>query len=529
MLCASQMIPIPLQSAVGTGDSAGRRSSLDGGFSEILGKSMHAVQKTGTEKQQSRHNANYAVSSFNVSKPQTKLQTRAERSASPSDTDSPVEKNIASGNQESISGAVDGEKNRGKTSKTKLTLTVPGAEPDDELPPDSLEFLQLLLNDILVLLQKFYQSGVEPDGIENYSAKVNLEDFKQQILIKLTEVYEFVKTSDIPELDEVFADKLLQALNNGLFETESIGGEQIFIKFLNDIDSLVRKMLSETETIKLQITEESSPEFTAGSTVNSTEDIVHEQTDQPGQTKQTDQTELVSITGSKPSEEQTADIVKKNDPGAETEPHQEQSRMDTSKVSASVNRDTEQDFIVNTGIAGAPAEVSNETASSVQSADKPPAAGFQQMEKFEYRIIRQVIEKAETMLSENRTEMVIRLKPDSLGKLTLRVIHERGEITAGLIAENEQVKAVIESNLRFLEDSLRRSGVELQSLAVSVGQNGQSGQNEGDERSYRERTIGRKTPVLSPALINDAHNTYRYEGTAEGLIQMESPAIDLTA
>ncbi|HEY8500605.1 MAG TPA: flagellar hook-length control protein FliK [Clostridia bacterium] len=525
MFCISPKIPVPLQSSVESGDSAGKRSSVKDGFSEIFDRSMHALQRDNTGKQRSGHSADYTVSSLNAAETRLKVQTRAEYSDSPPAADSPVEGNVASGNEESVICAGGGEQNRTETTDIKSDSTVHKPEPDDEPVPEPIELLQRLqqlLSDILMLLQSFYQSMKEQDSIEKNPADVHLEELKQQILLKLTEAAELIKTSELPELENAFAGKLLQVIENGLFEAESVREGQISIEFVNELDALVRKMLSETKAAKLRIAGETLPEVTAGLIAQNAEDIVLEHAER---------TEAVNTVSGKPIEEPVSDETKKNGAESETDNeaklHQEQSPMNIPKVSAAVGGDADQNFVVNAAIT--PADIQNETASAAQTADKTPAAGLRQMEEFDYQIIRQVIEKAETLLSENRTEMVIRLKPESLGKLTLRIIHERGGITAGFIAENEQVKAVIESNLRFLEDSLRRSGVELQSLAVSVGQNGQGGQNEDGRQYYSERAIGRKMPVPSTVPVNDMHHIYRFGDTSEGLIQMERPAIDLTA
>lgn len=102
-------------------------------------------------------------------------------------------------------------------------------------------------------------------------------------------------------------------------------------------------------------------------------------------------------------------------------------------------------------------------------------------------VTRQIIEKAETMIREDKTEMIMQLKPDSLGKISLKIIHERGEIIAKFAAENEQVKAVLENNMQLLRDSLQKSGITVQTLEVSVGQQGQQ-QQEGWDRRQAEKT-----------------------------------------
>jgi len=520
MVYASQIIPVPPQTTVEPGDSAVKRSSVENGFSNILDRRMRSLQRTDTGKQRSGKGADYTVSSLNAAETRFKVQTRAEYSGSPPGADSPVDGNIAPGNEESVISAGSGEQNRTGTKGIESASADLKPEQDDKLVPEPIELLQQLLNEILALLQSFYQQLAEQESIKKNSAElhsegIHFEELKQQILLKLTEAAELIKASELPELENAFAGKLLQMLENGLSEAENIDERHVSIEIINDLDALVRKMLSETETAKLRIAGEIPPEVTA---VQNAENAVYEHAEQ---------TEPVNTAGNKPSVEPAADENRNNNPGSETKLRDKQSPVNIPKVSAESEGDVKQDFIASA--VNTPSGVPDEMAPAAQTADKPPVTGLRQTEDFEYQIIRQVIEKAETLLSENRTEMVIRLKPESLGKLTLRIIHERGEITAGFIAENEQVKAVIESNLRFLEDSLRKSGVELQSLAVSVGQNGQDGQNEDETRSYGGRTFARETLVSSPALMNDFHHIYRFGDAAEEFIQMERPAIDLTA
>lgn len=56
------------------------------------------------------------------------------------------------------------------------------------------------------------------------------------------------------------------------------------------------------------------------------------------------------------------------------------------------------------------------------------------------------------------------------------------------MAESEQVKAILESNMQMLRDALEKSGVDIQSLSVSVGQ--QYDRNDGNDRNdYRNRHV----------------------------------------
>ncbi len=90
-------------------------------------------------------------------------------------------------------------------------------------------------------------------------------------------------------------------------------------------------------------------------------------------------------------------------------------------------------------------------------------------------IFTQVIEKAKVLLSGEKSEMVIDLKPDHLGKLALKIATERGIVVAKFVAENEQVKAALESNMNMLKESLEKQGFSVQEFSVFVGDNTERG------------------------------------------------------
>jgi flagellar hook-length control protein FliK len=85
-------------------------------------------------------------------------------------------------------------------------------------------------------------------------------------------------------------------------------------------------------------------------------------------------------------------------------------------------------------------------------------------------IISQVIEKAKVILTPDKSEMIMDLKPDSLGKISLKVATENGMVMAKFVAENQQVKQVLEANMQLLKDSLEKQGLNVQGFSVSVGQ-----------------------------------------------------------
>ena len=85
-------------------------------------------------------------------------------------------------------------------------------------------------------------------------------------------------------------------------------------------------------------------------------------------------------------------------------------------------------------------------------------------------VANQVVTRLETMSGDERHEMELQLKPESLGKIQLRIVEERGMILARFTAESEKVRAILESNMQLLRDSLEKNGLTVQELSVSVGQ-----------------------------------------------------------
>jgi len=98
--------------------------------------------------------------------------------------------------------------------------------------------------------------------------------------------------------------------------------------------------------------------------------------------------------------------------------------------------------------------------------------------------ILQIVEKAKVLLDGDKQEIVMDLKPDYLGKMTLKVVTERGIVAAQFVAENEQVKSILESNMQLLKDALQKQGFNVQECSVSVGQgrDGESGKHDAEER-----------------------------------------------
>ncbi|MGB7604243.1 MAG: flagellar hook-length control protein FliK [Lutisporaceae bacterium] len=109
-------------------------------------------------------------------------------------------------------------------------------------------------------------------------------------------------------------------------------------------------------------------------------------------------------------------------------------------------------------------------------------------------IVNQVVKKADIIIREGHSEMIMKLEPESLGKLNLKIVVENGLITAKFVAESQQVKEVLESSFNQLKDSLQEKGIAVQNFSVSVGQQaGESSSKQSFNQWKQSIKINNKT------------------------------------
>lgn len=89
-------------------------------------------------------------------------------------------------------------------------------------------------------------------------------------------------------------------------------------------------------------------------------------------------------------------------------------------------------------------------------------------------VMEQIVDGTKTTLKVNgdTSEMTLKLKPDHLGELSLKVKVHNGVITAEFNVESHTVKQILESNMNLLKDVLAEKGMSIDSLEVSVGSDG---------------------------------------------------------
>ena len=87
-------------------------------------------------------------------------------------------------------------------------------------------------------------------------------------------------------------------------------------------------------------------------------------------------------------------------------------------------------------------------------------------------ILKQMIDSIRVNVTANTSSMELQLTPESLGKINLNVVTKNGEVTATITAQNDTVKAAIESQLIELKENLNNQGLKVSSVEVTVANQG---------------------------------------------------------
>ncbi len=137
----------------------------------------------------------------------------------------------------------------------------------------------------------------------------------------------------------------------------------------------------------------------------------------------------------------------------------------------------------------------NAGTTPIQEVVSPAPAQEAQRPQPDYEIPRQIVEQARLMRTLTDTQMVIRLRPEHLGELTLRVaVGADGAVQASFHSDNAHVRNVIENSLVQLRQELNNQGLKVDRVGVYTGlADGQMPQGQGQEAWQQSNSHRRET------------------------------------
>ncbi len=109
--------------------------------------------------------------------------------------------------------------------------------------------------------------------------------------------------------------------------------------------------------------------------------------------------------------------------------------------------------------------------------------------KVDRSVMKQVVQKvtANVKVLQGGKALEIKLTPEHLGKVMMKLEMNKGELSASIKVENSEVKASLEASLAELREALNAKGVSIKEINVSVSKDGHRGGQEYSGRNQDSR------------------------------------------
>ena len=157
---------------------------------------------------------------------------------------------------------------------------------------------------------------------------------------------------------------------------------------------------------------------------------------------------------------------------------------------------------------------------TLAQAEPAAAAAPQAMPQTDYEVPKQIVDQARLIQRGQDTEMVIHLKPEHLGDLTLRVsVGTDGAVNASFHSNNAEVRTIIENTLVQLRQELNNQGLKVDNVGVYAGlADGGLPQDQGQQQAFQQGSQRQHTTRESAAAFEDGQELAAALAAQEGSI-----------
>jgi len=142
-----------------------------------------------------------------------------------------------------------------------------------------------------------------------------------------------------------------------------------------------------------------------------------------------------------------------------------------------------------------------------------PSNVWEQVEKA--KVIAQLVEKAHLIGGKNDGELVLSLKPEFLGRISLHASMVEKMLVATLVAESSHVKDLLESQLPVLQHSLQEQGLPVAKVVVL----------QGNEFSFSDASKGQSNFQQNPEPHQATPRPYQHSDPLQETDEQESSSI----
>ncbi len=136
-------------------------------------------------------------------------------------------------------------------------------------------------------------------------------------------------------------------------------------------------------------------------------------------------------------------------------------------------------------------------------------------------IYEQIAEQARFTSLQGKTELMVQLKPESLGTIWIKLIHEKGDITAKIITGSTGTRSLLLNEIPDLTQTLRTMSPQVKSVEVLLGQGGLPSDGR-EHRGRNNQSSAHHHPVQNPS----TEEQRAQEKDEQGRIRMIGRSID---
>lgn len=160
----------------------------------------------------------------------------------------------------------------------------------------------------------------------------------------------------------------------------------------------------------------------------------------------------------------------------------------------------------------------------VEAESRFPAADTQE-------IMDQILDYMKVSVKPEVSDLEMQLHPESLGNLHIHISSKEGVVTAQFTAQNESVRAVLESQMMELKQNLEEQGVKVEAVEVTIAEyslDREPDDNGAGDGRERQKKKGSRNLNLGELDLEDEDLTEEEKLTAE-VMQSEGSTVNYTA
>ena len=169
-----------------------------------------------------------------------------------------------------------------------------------------------------------------------------------------------------------------------------------------------------------------------------------------------------------------------------------------------------------------------EVKAEVQAAEAESTFSMTQTQE----IMDQIMDYMKVSVKPEMTSMEMQLHPESLGTLHIQISNREGAVTAQFIAQNESVKAVLESQVMELRENLEQQGVKVEAVEVTIAQYSLDRNPEGDKEASEQdgkRKRGTRNLNLRELDLEEEEDLTQEERLTAQMMQSEGSTVNYMA